>query len=153
MDNVIIPEVFKNNVNATDVAGNTVDEAKPVKYSKWRDKDFLRKYNREQRRKWRGGLLTHPYVLDDGRKWSDLHPYGTFNTKEEKLAYNRKFYKWPPKTMPKRQKIMCEACKKEYFKGYIELHLQSNKHKKTVELLQQHNVEILPQTDETVYSV
>lgn len=110
-------------------------EIKPV--SKWKDPDFLRKYYREKRRQHRG-VKRHPNVMDDGRKWSEHHPYGNFETKEEWLKWKYSFMK--PK--PKQPKKTCDLCKITLYESKWQIHLQSNEHVKNVELLKRHGIDV-----------
>lgn len=101
--------------------------SKPV--SKWNDPDFVREYNRK---KWREKhpLKRHPNKMDDGSLWSDHHPYGRFQSLQEKHDHYMATYK------PKVPKIECKLCKQMYYETQEERHKQNKKHKQAMELIE-----------------
>lgn len=103
--------------------------AKPL--SKWKDPEFIRVYYREKRRQQRG-IKRHPNIMEDGSKWSDHHPWGKYETKEE-FKESRKKYRKP---VPKSTKIKCDLCQIEVFEAKWALHQDSIGHKKNVELVE-----------------
>lgn len=104
-------------------------ESKPL--AKWRDPEYVRKYYRERQRRLRGDFKLHPYVMEDGRKWSDHHPWGKFKTYEEWRAWKTSIAK-PQAPRPKR---MCELCNKEIYEARWANHEKSRPHQRMVDLL------------------
>lgn len=115
--------------------------------SKWKDRDYLRAYYREYNRK-RHGLKTHPYKMDDGRKWSEVHEYPPeFASKEAWHEFRRERQRGYKRAeaeviyVPKPKK-KCSLCEVEIKAGKWEGHLASIKHKKMEALLEKHGVPV-----------
>ena len=100
-----------------------------MEYNKWKDPEWLRWYRRENKRK-HVPIKRHPYIMDDGTKWSDHHPYGKFNTREEKALNDRKYRKYIDRTT-------CDICMKSYNTLKKDAH-ESTKHHKTAAVLLAH---------------
>ena len=100
--------------------------------SKWKDPEFLKKYNRERRRDERG-TKRHPNILENGHLWSEENPYGKFKNHREKLDAMAKYRNPIPK-------IVCPLCGCNYFTTHQEKHILTKKHMNVVELLRKHNV-------------
>ena len=89
--------------------------------SKWKDPEFIRQYQREKWRQ-RHPLKRHPNLMEDGSKWTDHHPHGRFNTKEEKIQHYMAKYK------PKVPQVECPVCKSMYYETQAEKHKLTKKH-------------------------
>lgn len=127
-------------MSSTEENGNTQERKR-----KWKDPEYVRAYYRDYHRKRRVYKL-HPYKLDDGRKWSDVHPFPPeFETKEAweqfKKDRNSKYERTKSITIyvpvPKQK---CELCDVEIKGNYWGAHINSTKHKKNEKLLERHGV-------------
>lgn len=97
--------------------------------SKWKDPDFIRVYNRER---WRSrNLKRHPNILEDGSLWSESHPYGRFESKEELLENHAKYRKRVPR-------IECPICGHTYYETQSSRHLASKRHTHALALIKRH---------------
>lgn len=109
----------------------TVVEEKKV--SRWKDPEWVRTYYREKRRQQRG-IVRHVNIMEDGSKWSEHHPYGKFETKEQMLEDRRKYRK----PAPRRPKRTCEICQIEVYEQKFWVHEKSIPHLNNLELLKRH---------------
>lgn len=96
--------------------------------SKWSDPEFRRVYKRELTRKNHG--KRHPNILEDGRRWTEVHPYGKYETAEEKRKAHREKYYTPA------EKVKCVLCDLVLYKARAEKHLASQKHLSREALIQ-----------------
>lgn len=73
----------------------------------WSDPDFKRKYFRDKQRAKRGDFKRHPYILDDGQRYSDVY------VKDKKQV---------------RQSVLCPICFSNYWDNAYEQHTLTEKH-------------------------
>ena len=120
-------------------AGDVPTEVTTTKRStgKWSDPEYVRLYYRNKRREQRG-VKKHVYILDDGRMWSEVYPYGGFATVEELRNYKKKYLR----PTPPRPKTACAVCHQEIFAARLQSHYKTQRHLKAAELLKKHGVEI-----------
>jgi len=114
--------------------------------SKWKDPEFIRAYQRERYKKKNAGYKLHPYIMEDGRRWRDVHEFPPeFESKEAWEQYkkdrNKSYTRSPVEVIyvPK-PKIKCDVCDIEIKHGKFEGHLKSVKHKHLVSLLEKHGI-------------
>lgn len=130
-------------MSSSDENKNTQSETKSGR--KWDDKEYVRAYYRQYHRK-RNGVKLHPYILDDGRRYRDVHEYPPeFESKDAWEAYKKERQRSYKRSeadvvyIPKPKK-RCEACDVEVKHGKWDGHLNSINHKKMVEILEKHGV-------------
>lgn len=116
----------------TDFVQNDAEQITETPYNKWKDPEFVKKYYREKRREQRG-VKRHPNIMEDGRLWSETHPYGRFESHREKLDYMAKYRKPIPK-------VECCICGCSYYQTQVKAHCETKKHQVAVNLLKKHNL-------------
>ena len=100
-----------------------MSEEKVKVQSKWKDPEHIRVYMRERYRA--KGLKRHPNILENGKKWSEEHPYGKYETHTEWMQSFKKYYKHS-----RVEHLTCEVCGYTYYDNDIckEKHLKSKNH-------------------------
>lgn len=91
--------------------------------SKWQDPEFLRVYKREYKRRVEG--KRHPNIMEDGRLYSEVHPFGEFKSIREK--YDAIKNKYRGESTPREE---CGICGSVYYVTQREKHLTTKKHEK-----------------------
>ena len=114
--------------------------------NRWEDPEWRRKYFREKRREIRG-VKRHPNIMSDGRKWSEVHPYGKYETLEEKqqaLRESHKKYnaKRPPAPPQRTEKKICPICAKSYYPANEGKHLRGAFHQTAIKTLELHGLTV-----------
>jgi len=87
----------------------------------WKNKEDRNSYFRELMRQ-RRGIKRHANIMEDGSLWSDNHPYGKFDTNEERLQNMRENRKSQSK------RTVCHLCNKSYYMDEFEKHNFSKAH-------------------------
>lgn len=99
------------------MSSTTIDNTKV----NWKDREQVKIYSRNLMRQ-RRGIKRHANIMEDGSLWSDNHPYGKFESNEDRLKNMRERRNKQP------NRTMCHLCNKTYFVNEFDKHNLSKAH-------------------------